>query len=323
MNANPITPIALSTASAYPQNTDAAFRYAAELGYDGVELMIWADPVSQDIDAIGRLSRRYRMPVMSIHAPCLLVTQRVWGSDPAAKLDRSVQAAEKLGAEVVVVHPPFRWQRVYADRIGEQIERLEDSTGVAVGVENMFPVQAGRLIAGRLRRRGRSADRPLPDHRFRENPGLGPESSANSRRASAYRPSFDPTDTGHRHYTLDFSHTSAAGVDALALARRMGAGLVHFHLADGDGHPLDQHMVPGAGTQPIQQVCRAAVEAGFAGSAAVEVTTKSARTVRERTEILERALVASRGYFARGSTDPDPATPGGPDPHTHYGRPLR
>lgn len=305
MSPTPIvaTPIALSTASAYPQNTDAAFRYAAELGYDGVELMVWADPVSQDIDAIARLSRRYRMPVLSIHAPCLLVTQRVWGSDPADRLDRSVQAAEALGAEVVVVHPPFRWQRDYADRLGEQIDRLEDGTGVAVAVENMFPVQPGRLIAGRLRMRGRRSDRPLADHRFRENPGLGQESSSNSRQASAYRPSFDPTDSGHRHYTLDFSHTSAAGVDALALARRMGAGLVHFHLADGDGSPLDQHLVPGAGTQPIQQVCRAALDAGFAGAAAVEVTTKSARTARERTEILERALVASRGYFARERND--------------------
>ena len=47
-------PIALSTASVYPQNTESAFRFAAELGYDGIELMVWADAVSQDTRAVAR-----------------------------------------------------------------------------------------------------------------------------------------------------------------------------------------------------------------------------------------------------------------------------
>ena len=91
--------------------TEAAFEYAANLGYDGVELMVWGESISQDIDAVAKLSRRYRMPVLSVHAPCLLISQRVWGANPIPKLDRSVRAAEKLGAQTVVVHPPFRWQR--------------------------------------------------------------------------------------------------------------------------------------------------------------------------------------------------------------------
>ncbi|MDF2471299.1 MAG: hypothetical protein K0Q61_3671, partial [Rhodococcus erythropolis] len=44
--------VGLSTASVYPENTEAAFRYAADLGYDGVELMVWAESVSQDIGAV-------------------------------------------------------------------------------------------------------------------------------------------------------------------------------------------------------------------------------------------------------------------------------
>ena len=83
--------------------TEAAFEYAANLGYDGVELMVWGESVSQDIDAVAKLSRRYRMPVLSVHAPCLLISQRVWGANPIPKLDRSVRAAEKLGAQTVVV----------------------------------------------------------------------------------------------------------------------------------------------------------------------------------------------------------------------------
>ena len=52
----PAIKVGLSTASVYPLRTEAAFEYAARLGYDGVELMVWAEPVSQDVDAVERLS---------------------------------------------------------------------------------------------------------------------------------------------------------------------------------------------------------------------------------------------------------------------------
>ena len=103
-------PVGLSTASVYPQNIEAAFAYAADLGYDGVEVMVWGDPVSQDIGRVEALSHAYQMPVLSVHAPCLVISQRVWGRDPIVKLARSVEAAEGLGAPTVVVHPPFRWR---------------------------------------------------------------------------------------------------------------------------------------------------------------------------------------------------------------------
>jgi len=38
--------VGLSTASVYPLRIEAAFDYAARLGYDGVELMVWAESVS-------------------------------------------------------------------------------------------------------------------------------------------------------------------------------------------------------------------------------------------------------------------------------------
>ena len=79
-----------------------AFQMAAELGFDGVEVMVWTDPVSQDADALRGLSDRYGVPILAIHAPCLLLTQRVWSTDPWAKLVRSQEAAERVGASTVV-----------------------------------------------------------------------------------------------------------------------------------------------------------------------------------------------------------------------------
>lgn len=97
----PSAKIALSTASVYPERTPDAFELAARLGYDGVEIMVGADPVSQDIDVLERLSDHYQLPVLAIHAPCLLVTQRVWGKDPWAKLQRTQRTAKRDRKSVV------------------------------------------------------------------------------------------------------------------------------------------------------------------------------------------------------------------------------
>src|SRR4051794_18410116 len=103
--------VALSTASCYPESCTTAFEIAADLGFDGVEVMVWTDPVSQDPVALRSLSDHYGIPILAVHTPCLLLTQRVWGTDPWVKLQRSREAAEAVGARTVVVHPPFRWQR--------------------------------------------------------------------------------------------------------------------------------------------------------------------------------------------------------------------
>ena len=279
----PPIPIALSTASVYPQSAESGFALAAELGYDGVELMVWTDPVSQDADAVAKMSRRYGMPVLALHAPCLLITQRVWGSDPAARLDRAVDTAGFLGARSVVVHPPFRWQRRYAAGFAEQVARLEQQSDIVVAVENMFPMRsdrffgAGRPAADRLARRGGTPGRAI----------------------SAFAPSIDPTDVGHAHYTLDLSHTATAGMDALALAERMGDKLAHLHLTDGRGAAVDQHLVPGHGTQPCRQVCADLAASDFQGVVVLEINSQSARTRRDRSAMLAESLAFARANLAR------------------------
>ena len=105
---------ALSSSSVYPESTAHAFAYADRLGYDAVEVMVGIDAISQDIGKVRRLRDYHEVPVCAVHAPCLLVTQRVWGTDPWVKLEMSAEMAHELGADVVVVHPPFRWQRDYA-----------------------------------------------------------------------------------------------------------------------------------------------------------------------------------------------------------------
>jgi sugar phosphate isomerase/epimerase len=264
-------PVALSTASVFPEPAGAGFELAAELGYDGVELMVWNDPASQDVAGVARLAERYASPVVAVHAPCLAVTQRVWGADPVGRIRRSVDAAARLGAETVVLHPPFRWQRRYAAVFADEVARAGEHAGVALAVENMFPVVRGGV------------------------------------RAVPYRPGFDPTEAGHRHYTLDLSHTAAAGTDALALLERMGPGLRHLHLADGSGAPRDEHLVPGRGTQPCGEVLDRVAADGHVRSVVLEVSTRRCRTRYERTALLAESLLFARLHLPPGKITPDPA----------------
>jgi len=108
--------VGLSTSSVFPESTAAAFEIAALAGYDGVEIMVGMDSTSQDSTALRNLVQHYQLPILSLHAPCLLVTQRVWGTDSWGKLDKAREVAELVGATSVVVHPPFRWQREYAKK---------------------------------------------------------------------------------------------------------------------------------------------------------------------------------------------------------------
>src|SRR4051812_41264049 len=145
---SPRANIGLSTASVYPEGTAVAFEVAAKLGYDGVEVMVWTDPVSQDAYALQRLSQHYQVPILAIHAPCLIITQRVWTTDPWTKLQKAQFAAELLGAQTVVVHPPFRWQRDYARGFREGVRRLANETDIRFAVENMFPLRVrGREVS--------------------------------------------------------------------------------------------------------------------------------------------------------------------------------
>ena len=68
--------IALSTVSVYPESPAAAFEIASRLGYDGVEVMVMTDSVTQDPNELRQLSQTYGVPILAVHAPCLLITQR-------------------------------------------------------------------------------------------------------------------------------------------------------------------------------------------------------------------------------------------------------
>ncbi|WP_300084006.1 sugar phosphate isomerase/epimerase family protein [Propioniciclava sp.] len=256
--------IGLSTSSVYPETTASCFELASRLGYDGVEVMVGIDPVSRDVDALVHLRDFHDVPVISVHAPTLLVTQGTWGSDPWEKLERSAVAAHRLGADTVVVHPPFRWQRSYAKGFTEGIRRLERTTGIIFAVENMFPWR-------------------------------GPKGSE----VRAYSPGWDPTDRDYEHLTLDLSHASTSHQRSLDLLQAWGDRLAHVHLTDGDGSIKDEHLIPGRGDQDAALVLQRLAERGFGGHIVLEVNTRSIGSRQLREETLAGVLAWTRAHLGQ------------------------
>ena len=259
--------VALSTASVYPESTATAFELAVAVGYDAVEVMVGLDPVSQDTEALRQLVAYHGIPVCAVHAPCLLITQRVWGSDPRVKLERSVEMAASLGGDTVVVHPPFRWQRDYAKTFVEGVRELEERTGIAVAVENMYPWRA------------------------------------TGRELQAYQPGWNPVEHDYANVTMDLSHCAVAGLDPLEMLEQLGDRLRHLHLTDASGSARDEHLVPGRGSQPCGEVLERLAAQDFAGGVVLEINTRRAASRADRRRDLEESLAFARLWLAA----PEPA----------------
>ena len=259
----------MSTSSFFPLSLEESFRLASESGADGVEVMITNDPSTYDPRVLSFLSRRFNQPVLSIHAPVLLLTQGVFGYNPAQKLDRSAQLAVQRGATTVVVHPPFRWQIAYSKMFARHVGDVASTYEVRVAVENMFGWSAASMTF------------------------------------EAYAPGWNPGNLDVSDLTLDFSHAAMQGISARDLAAQWGQRLSHIHLCDGTSpsdnfHLFDEHLLPGQGTQPVSETLDDLGQAGFTGHVIAEISTRSAKNEAARIEMVGQSLDFSRAALDRG-----------------------
>ena len=207
--------VLLSTAPFHHRPLHEAFEVAAEAGFDGVELMVTGDPATQDTAGVAALSAGHGLPVPVVHGPFLLLTRRALGVDPLEKAARTLVMARNLGADLVIVHPPFRWQHAFRDWLALRADDDAAAHGTRVAVENLYPIPL-RLAEPRLHTSTR------PEH-LRH----------------------------HRHVVLDTSHLAVTGVDLGAAWDIVGERTVHLHVSDHDGGWGDRHLPIGRGALPL------------------------------------------------------------------------
>lgn len=274
----------MSTSCVYPTGTRRAFELAAEAGYDGVEVMVTQDRVTQDADALRALAAETGMDILSIHAPVLTRTAFVWGRDHREKLRRSAELAAAVGASTVVVHPPFRWQRRYAGAFVDLVAELSETHGLELAVENMACFQSRGL------------------------------------RVQPFAFGYDPAPLGCAALTLDFSHAALAGEDSLEIATRYGDRLRHVHLCDGTapsprGAFLDEHLLPGDGEQPVAEVLELLRAADWSGSIVAEVHLPATGGDALRLAQLRASLAFAKRALASTGENPKESPDAGGLPH--------
>jgi sugar phosphate isomerase/epimerase len=238
--------VLFSSAAFFARPLRETVRLVAEAGYEGFEVMVTKDPESQDPGRMRSLAREHGLEIGAIHAPSLLLTRKVWSTDPIAKIDRSIDVAQRAEIPLVVMHPPFRWQRGYRTWLDERLPDIEAHTGVTVAIENMFPVR----LAGR-------------DVTFHSNQDL------------------DELE-GLPHLVLDTSHAAVARHDPLEVRRRFGPRLRHVHLSDNAGKGWDSHLPPGEGVVDTDAFLDDLVRTGYEGDVTLEVDLRRHLTDADR-----------------------------------------
>jgi sugar phosphate isomerase/epimerase len=252
------TRVQCSTGPLWAFALEAAMDVVAEAGFEEIELMVTRDPRTQDPDIPLRLAGERELRIAAVHGPFLAITKSVWGLDPIGKIKRGAEMCKVLGADTMIVHPPYFWEREYTRWVDKQAEAFEARTGVTVAVETMYPM----WVAGRKLR--------------------------------AYR-WLDPSDlfkACHR-VVMDTSHVTVARGDILDAYEVLAPKLAHIHLSDNAGDGRDGHLSLGDGVLAIDRLLAELRRTDYAGSISLEL---SVRRFLERPKELVAMLRRNREY---------------------------
>lgn len=261
-HAKPTPRLLLSTAPFFRQPLKEAFRRSARAGFGAVEVMVTQDPSTQEPHLLAALAGEYGLGVEAIHAPFLLLTRRVWGADPAGKIYRAVHLAEEVGAPLVVIHPPYRWQVRFRRWVEDDLAAFSARTGVTVAVENMFPI------------------------RLRGERGLRLHASQSLQDLERFP-----------YLVLDTSHAAVASLDVRKLYGRYRGQIRHVHLSNNAGKGWDSHLpVDQEGVVPVAELLEDLVADGFAGAVSLELDL---RPWMQDEDALHEVLVRCREFCER------------------------
>jgi len=273
--------VILSTGSLYILDVAYCFQLAAEAGFDGLEIMCDERWSTRDPRYLKRLSARCRLPIVALHAPLEKAHGTYlpgWqqGDDPQQRVAQTLQLAEALETEVMVVHLPVRHLYLSGRRlrlifpwwpfsnpmkkwIEQDLPNIQDETPVKIALENL--------------------------------PAL-------SLMGMQIETSWWNTVLGwsrvHRWVTLDTTHWGTKGVDPLAAYRAAKDRVAHVHLSNYDGR---EHLPPHKSQLNLGPLVQALVAEGYPGCVSVELDPQVLPFEDEAA--LRRTLADSLGFCRR------------------------
>ena len=134
-------PVIFSTGSLYPFVLGRIYAWAAEAGYDGVEIMMDDRWDTHQPGYLDHLAEKHGIPIFAFHPP---LRRGAWDLGPEETLVRVAKLARSMEVPVVVAHPPPPGRRLERWSAGPLREARDQ--GVSVAVENMPRVRGGGIF---------------------------------------------------------------------------------------------------------------------------------------------------------------------------------
>ena len=125
-------PVVFSTGSLHPFGLERVFGWAAEAGFDGVEVMMDDRWDTHQPAYLAELVERHGLPILALHPP---IYGGAWRLGREETLVRSARLARRVSCPLVVAHPPPPGRPLRRWAEGPLAAAREE--GVIVAVENM------------------------------------------------------------------------------------------------------------------------------------------------------------------------------------------
>ncbi len=276
----------LSTGSLYNYSIDRVFAFAAEAGFDGIEMLIDHRWDTRQADYLRHLMESHSLPIPALHSPFSRNCSG-WGETEYGAIARTAELANELGAQVVVHHLPMRFGyaflqtagrslllpnpfdsgRQYATWLSEGYAALQSSTDVLLCIENL---PAARFLGRRV----------------------------NPARWNAHSRTTLDDITRFPHITLDTTHLGTWGLDPLEAYDRWGQRVKHVHLSNFDG---SEHRRPEDGSLRLGALLSRMAADGYSYSISLELQPDALEAGAPDSRIVD--LLRGSLYFCRKAVE--------------------
>lgn len=230
--------LALSTGSLHNYGLNRVWRFAAEAGFDAVEVMIDGKWDTRQAGYLRQLMAEHRLPIAALHTPFRPIAG--FGDDYPACVRRALALAAEVGARSVVAHPETADGTDHGTWMIDQYDELSPPGGPVLAIENLPYVP--------ITRRTRQ-------HTFVTSPKYATCTAERVARFPAI--------------TFDTTHFATASVDILDAYGALRERVRHVHLSD--YHDGKEHRLPGRGDLHLDLFLLALAESAYDGVITIEL----------------------------------------------------
>lgn len=264
--------------SGYQRNPlEHCFQDARRFGYDFIEL--WGgrphayapDLKAGEIEDVKRLIEQYEMPVLgytpehNAYPYNFMIGSELQRRDAVAYLKLCLDMAKELGADYMLVSPAHAGYQADYEEIWSRMEKTIRELGEHAEKKEV------KLVVETLT--------PYESNAFK---------SANDATEL-----FKRIDSPYVVGMCDLVPPYVQHESIMAYLDKLGDKMYHFHIIDGE-QGTDSHIVPGEGSIPLKELFMELKEAGYQGTATLELVTGY---INEPRLYARRAVSQARAYM--------------------------